>query len=284
MPPRSKHEPNEPDLLTSTRQQERSHPTMMQRKARPSFSVISVVLNGAEHLEGCLESVACQRNVCVEHIVIDGGSTDGSVDILRRWSDRLAFWCSEPDGGIAAAMNKGVARAKGDWIIFVHADDYLTGPNVLAQVHEALEQRCDIAAFPVLFGRTPRLRLLQPRKVGIWLNLKMGMCHQGMATKRALFDRIGLFDESYRIGMDYDFLLRAHRCGTQVQTYSGPVLSTMRDTGVSSQRNWAALHRRLSEERRIHFQHACTSPQRVGYSIYWCLYLSYRRLLSSIRK
>ncbi|KGM53856.1 hypothetical protein N800_03640 [Lysobacter daejeonensis GH1-9] len=248
------------------------------------FSIISVVLNGAEHLETCLESVACQRDVLVEHIVIDGGSTDGSVDILRQWSNRLAFWCSEPDDGISAAMNKGVIHAKGDWIIFVHADDYLTGPNILAQVRGALDERCDIAAFPVLFGSPPQLQLLQPRKAGILLNLKMGMCHQGMATRRALFDRIGLFDGSYRIGMDYDFLLRAYRCETRIKTCSAPVLSTMRDTGISSQRGWPVLQRRLSEERRIHFQHTSNALQRLGYSVYWHVYLMYRRWLSSLRK
>ncbi|MCB9192558.1 MAG: glycosyltransferase [Flavobacteriales bacterium] len=91
----------------------------------PEFSIITPVLNQASTIEKCIESVAAQ-NVDVEHIIIDGGSTDGTVDLIRKHEDKLAFWVSEPDRGQSHAINKGLNRAKGTWLNWLNADDQLT--------------------------------------------------------------------------------------------------------------------------------------------------------------
>lgn len=91
----------------------------------PEFSIITPVLNQASTIEKCIESVAAQ-DVNVEHIIIDGGSTDGTVDIIRKHEEKLEFWVSEPDRGQSHAVNKGLERARGTWFNWLNADDQLT--------------------------------------------------------------------------------------------------------------------------------------------------------------
>lgn len=244
---------------------------------QPRFSVVTAVFNGARHLEACLQSVANQVGVDVEQIVIDGGSTDGSLEILRRWSGHLAFWRSEPDAGIADAMNKGIAHATGDWILFVHADDYLASPDALARAVALLEDGIDVASFPVLFGQPGRLEFTPPRPAGWLTNFKLGMCHQGVMVRRSLFERLGAFDLRYRICMDYDFLLRAYRAGVPFRTFREPVLAVMTSDGISSRQDWSSLARRFAEERSIHAAHSRSATMALVYGAYWKCYLAYRK-------
>lgn len=248
----------------------------------PDVSVVTVVFNGDQHLRDCLQSVASQKGVSVEHIVIDGGSTDGTLDLLGHWTDRLAFWVSEPDSGIADAMNKGIRKSRGKWVLFLHADDYLPDESSLASAIGRIGVQTDAAAFPVLFGTPPLLRQVKPRAAGPLLNVKLGMCHQGILIRRSLFLTVGEHDTSHRIAMDYDFLLRAHRKGATITTFAEPTLSVMRDTGISSRVDWPSLSKRFREERAIHFRHAPGKVHRIAYRVYWLLYLPYRRLRTAI--
>lgn len=91
----------------------------------PEFSIITPVLNQASTIEKCIESVVAQ-NVDVEHIIVDGGSTDGTIDLIRKHEDKLAFWVSEPDRGQSHAINKGLEHASGTWFNWLNADDQLT--------------------------------------------------------------------------------------------------------------------------------------------------------------
>jgi glycosyltransferase involved in cell wall biosynthesis len=250
----------------------------------PEISVITAALNRIGTLEHCLRSVAAQRGVSVEHIVIDGGSTDGSQEVLRSWSDRLTAWVSEPDGGIAEAMNKGLQRATGNWILFLHADDELLAPDSLAQVLATLKgTEAAIAGFPIRFGQREGSRIINPRGANAWLRLKTGMLHQGTLIRRSVFDLVGLHDTSLRIAMDYDFFLRAWLQDIPFATFTEPVPTLMRDSGISSRKDWPNLSKRFMEERRIHFKHARGSFQRAAYHLYWAMYLPYRRMLAMKR-
>lgn len=245
----------------------------------PSISVITVVRNGAAHLGQCLDSVAGQRGIAFEHIVIDGGSTDGSVDLIRQREQRLAFWVSEPDRGIGDAMNKGIARARAAWLLFLHADDYLISETALRDCCQVLSvSDAEIVGFPVHYGSPETHRRLNPRGGGWWLNLKTGLLHQGSFIRRRLFERIGAYDLQFRIAMDYDFFLRARRAGASIATSQACVPSLMRDTGLSGRTDPASLRDRFAEERRIHRLHANSWLARVGYAAYWLCYPSYRRL------
>lgn len=98
------------------------------------ISVITVVFNDVSHIRETMDSFFSQTWEEKEYIVIDGGSTDGTVDIIREYANRLAYWCSEPDGGIYDAMNKGIAHVTGDWINFLNCGDYYSSPEVLSAV------------------------------------------------------------------------------------------------------------------------------------------------------
>jgi glycosyltransferase involved in cell wall biosynthesis len=177
----------------------------------PLVSVITVVFNGHFYVQGCLESVLRQDYPNIEHIVIDGGSTDGTLDVLRRYDDRLAFWKSEPDHGVYDAWNKGLSEARGEWICFLGVDDELL-PGA-------------VRAYMALAARNPQAEYLSSRvkwahpsgyvlTIGgpwIWSQFRKVMCsaHVGSMHRRSLFDLLGNYDTSYRSAADYEFLLRA---------------------------------------------------------------------------
>ncbi|MGH8107429.1 MAG: glycosyltransferase family 2 protein [Arenimonas sp.] len=252
----------------------------MSRQAK--ISVISANYNGAEHLASCIASVARQTGVDVEHIVIDGGSKDASADILKQSSASLAYWCSEPDQGIADAMNKGISKTSGEWLLFLHSDDELRNENSLSEALAILESSdASIVGFPLLFGTGGTTRTLHPRGANAWLLLKTGFLHQSTFIHRSVFDMIGLYDTRLTIAMDYEFFLRAWKRKIPMTTCSEPVVSWMRDTGVSSRRDWKTTSRRLNEERRTQLKHS-SGLLRLFYGIYWPLYFSYKKIQASI--
>ena len=172
-------------------------------------SIITAVYNAASTLEGCLLSVRNQSYHDVEHIVIDGGSTDGSVELILRYSSQLAYWISEPDRGVFDAWNKGLSAATGEWIAFLGADDVLF-PDALSQ-------------YLAVFGGTDaqyvcsRVRWTRPglpdKIIGrpwSWpaFQRKMTTAHVGSLHRFDLFEKYGNYDTSYKIVGDYELLLR----------------------------------------------------------------------------
>ena len=100
----------------------------------PDVSVVTVVCNGVAHVGETIESVLAQSGVDLEYWVIDGGSTDGTVEVVGKYAARLTGWTSEPDQGIADAFNKGLARVRGEYVMFLNADDALANPDALEQL------------------------------------------------------------------------------------------------------------------------------------------------------
>lgn len=250
----------------------------VQRRAAPDapVTVVTVVRNAAATLGEALRSVQAQRGVPVEHIVIDGGSTDGTVALIQSHASRLASWVSEPDQGIGDAMNKGIARARGEWLLFLHADDTLAEPDVLARALSRAQPDADFIACAIDYLSPGGSQRLLPTGFTPWLNLKTTFFHQGTLIRRRAFDRWGMYETRYRITMDYEFFLRAHRAGARAVLARDLVLAHMGGSGLSSRRDWPSLKTRLAEERAIHFQHAPASV-RALYHLYWSLYPSYRR-------
>ena len=179
----------------------------------PLVSVVTVLFNGRPSVAGCLDSVIRQDYPSIEHIVIDGGSNDGTLDILRQYDDRLAFWKSEPDQGVYDAWNKGLREARGEWICFLGADDeFLPGA---------------VSAYMACAARNPEAEYLSSRISWIhpsgferilgepwtWARFAKFMCvaHVGSMHRRSLFDRLGVYNTSYRIVADYELLLRARQ-------------------------------------------------------------------------
>lgn len=242
---------------------------------RPKFSIVTITFNAQTYLEDTINSVLAQTYPFIEYIIIDGQSTDGTLDIIRKYAPRLTKWISEPDNGIADAMNKGLNLTSGEFILFLHADDYFMQKTSLADAVEFMRGDFDIFAFTVFMRTQNGGFYAKPWNFNGYTAFKEPFRHQGAFCRRELFAKIGLFDTQFKIGMDYDFFLRAYRSNGRVKTVDYP-LAVMRDTGVSSRRDWPALRQRFDEERTIHFKNCTRSWARFGYSIYWALYFPYR--------
>ena len=240
----------------------------------PKFSIVTVTLNSEKYLEQTIRSIASQTYRDFEHIVIDGGSTDKTIDLIEKYRSDIAFFISEPDNGIADAMNKGLSHARGEYILFVHSDDYLIDPTILERIVPHLADRLDIYIFQVKFVAKTKNCISKNRPLDWRTNFKMGSCHQGHVCSMDLFRKLGTFDTSFKIDMDYDFVLRAHRSGATSRSIDMPI-AVMRLEGISSRLDWAGLRKRFLEERRAHTKNCPNIWFRATYLLYWLLYSSY---------
>ena len=231
-----------------------------------SYSIVTAAYNCVSTIEHCIESVGRQRHCNREHIVIDGGSTDGTLDLIRRYSASLAYWVSEPDRGIYHAWNKALARARGDWICFLGADDYFWSPDTLERLAPVLAD-----AYPpvrLVYGQVALVneRGEETQRLGepwhaVRDRFRQIMClpHTGVMHHRSLFEAHGPFDESYRIGGDYEMLLR-ELCAGEARFVPGLVVAGMRHGGAST--DPARSLRMILEFRRAQVQHGLGRPGR----------------------
>lgn len=215
----------------------------------PKITVITATFNADKTLENSIKSVLAQTYEHIEYILIDGYSTDNSVNIIRKYSpyfEGRMQWVSEKDGGIYDAWNKGIAKATGDWLMFVGADDFLTEDAVQIYV-DKLKQSPDVNFI------SAKCRLVNEHGQTIrvygkpWSNKINQYCviaHVGSLHKSDLFIQNGKFDTTYKITGDYDFLLR---CRNIIRPeFLDFIVANVQDGGIS---NHNIL--RIVKERRI---------------------------------
>ncbi len=195
-------------------------------------SIITAVYNAAPTLAFCLENVMEQDYPDMEHIVMDGASTDGSVEILKRYEEHI-LWKSEPDKGIYDAWNKALMLATGEWIAFLGADDILL-PGAIRSYMNAAAQSPDAEYI------SSHVRLLYPsgatKIIGqpwSWPGFQnhMTTAHVASMHRRSLFQTYGQYDTSYRIVGDYEMLLRP---GASLKAHFIPVVTAEMRTGGAS--------------------------------------------------
>jgi glycosyltransferase involved in cell wall biosynthesis len=177
----------------------------------PLVTVITAVLNGVGTMKHCIESVLGQDYPNIEHIVLDGGSTDGTLEVLRQYDDRIALWKSAPDRGIYDAWNKALIEARGEWICFLGADDeFLPGAVSAYMALAAQHPQAEYLSSKVKIVHSSGYVRIQGSP-WTWRRFSKNMCtmHVGTMHRRSLFDRLGTYDTSYRIVADYELLLRA---------------------------------------------------------------------------
>lgn len=184
-------------------------------KSSPRISVVTSTFQAAAYLPQAVTSVRAQDFNDFEWIIIDGGSTDGTLDILRKNEDVIDYWISEPDKGIYDAWNKGIRQARGTWILFLGADDHLWTPDVLGRATTALDGVAP--EFRVVYGQVAMLNQAG-EIVGLvgdeWGSVRrrfrslMSLPHTALFHHRDLFQVHGDFDPAFRIAGDYEFLLR----------------------------------------------------------------------------
>lgn len=175
----------------------------------PNFSIITVNLNNAGGLYKTIESVQNQTYSDYEFIIIDGGSTDGSLNIINEYSQIFAHRVSEPDSGIYDGMNKGIKYAKGEWIIFMNSGDYFANKNVLEHVFYNKIK----ADTKIIYGNTivkdKNKRIKPSAKINKNYFFFETICHQSIFFRRDIFEVIGYYSSDYKIISDKEFLLRA---------------------------------------------------------------------------
>ena len=175
-------------------------------------SIVTVVYNGAQYIEETIKSVIDQAYDNLEYIIIDGGSTDGTQDIIKKYDDQIAYWVSEKDTGIYNAMNKGWRKATGDLIGILNADDYYLEGSVVKVVEAFIESKADI-----IYGGMTKLRRIGEqnyyREVVPNLELMeqtMGIFHPSTFVSKKVYEALSGYNEKYQLSSDYDFLLRAY--------------------------------------------------------------------------
>lgn len=209
---------------------------------KPLVSVITVCLNAATFIEQTIQSVLAQTYPDIEYIIIDGGSADGTVDLIRKYESRLAYWHSKPDRGLAHAFNLGLAQAQGDWLVYLNADDFFLNSEVVADMAPYLRQYQDaevVYGDVILMAPHPGMEPLPllRRRSRPWNWQKMrcsGMFntipHQAAFTQRRYFERVGGFSEDFKIAVDYEHYLRG---GKFLRVRYAPVaVSGMRAGGL----------------------------------------------------
>jgi glycosyltransferase involved in cell wall biosynthesis len=239
-------------------------------------SIITICFNAEKYLEGAIQSVAAQTYPNIEYIIVDGGSSDGTLDIIKEHEQAIDRWVSEPDEGISDAMNKGVSLATGNFVYFLNSDDYLEDEDVIAEAARHLNADDDVYFFALFLEKDGKKALCKPGRFRKKINIKLGLSHQSAICSIRLFKEIGVFDTSLRVTMDYDLFLRAYRKGLTARSIDLPI-ATMRLIGISSQTDWPSLKRRFEEEQRIHMKNCPSFWMRLVYEVYWLLYWPYRR-------
>ncbi|GHT76291.1 glycosyl transferase [Bacteroidia bacterium] len=174
-------------------------------------SVITVNLNNASGLEKTIRSVVNQKFTDFEYIIIDGGSTDNSLDVILN-SQLLTLnsqYVSEPDNGIYHAMNKGIARASGEYLIFMNSGDCFISDDTLLNVFSQKHAADLVVGNIIINGKTVKTRYSVPHKITFYYFMVSTIWHQSTFTKKSLFDEIGYYDEHLKISSDWKFALLA---------------------------------------------------------------------------
>ncbi|MGZ7445995.1 glycosyltransferase family 2 protein [Paenibacillus sp. TH7-28] len=232
----------------------------------PKISVVTVCYNAADTIEQTIQSVLNQSYSNLEYIIVDGASTDHTLDIIHKYMDRISIIVSEPDNGIYDAFNKGVRLATGDFINFMNADDFFSTDQAVSEVANYLASNPDVL---MLHGNVKVMNDLS----GYWYidgqfltveDMENGrMCpHQSVFAHKKLFEEFGGFDLKYKILADVDFTIKCFKTYEQLIAYIPLEIATFRLGGVSTHINYDKnLH---TENAIIHLEHFNSIPRRTG--------------------
>jgi len=205
-------------------------------KVMPALSIITVNRNNSNGLRKTIRSVIDQNFSDYEYIIIDGGSDDNSVEVIKEFSSKVTYWSSEPDAGIYNAMNKGIALSKGDYCLFLNSGDYLYNSEVLSTIfQESLIE--DLIISSVILKGSDREELFEiPELKSLTFRhfINSTIPHPGAFIKHSLFDKIGCYNEEFLICSDLEFFLIAvFKYGATIRK-TGVVTSVYDWNGISS--------------------------------------------------
>ncbi len=202
----------------------------------PKLSIITINLNNAEGLESTICSVINQTYSDLEYIVIDGGSTDGSVDVIKKYADKLSYWVSEPDTGIYNAMNKGIRKAGGEYCQFLNSGDWLVAPDVTERMVRDMPDCAICYGNMIKFvdGENKVDKGFEGKPITLLDLYRDTIRHPTSYIRRDLFDKYGYYDESLKIVSDWKFYLIAVGLNDESVAYRDVNVAIFDMGGVSS--------------------------------------------------
>lgn len=209
------------------------------------ISIITITFNSAKTIQRALESVQSQTYKDIEHIVVDGASTDGTKELIEAYAKKHknVRWISEPDKGIYNALNKGISLTTGDVIGFVHSDDILYAPDSIAHIAEAFAQKdIDVVYGDLQYVRKGKVTRRWRSNDFHFSSLKYGWMppHPTMYVRKEVYEQVGEYDEWFHISADYDMILRIFKAGFKSK-YLPEVIVSMEVGGASNKNTRARL-------------------------------------------
>ena len=254
---------------------------------KPLVSIVTIVYNGEAHIEKAIQSVVGQSYDPIEYIIVDGGSTDGTLDIIRKYEDRIDYWLSESDEGISHAMNKGINLSNGNIIAHLHADDYYSDSSVVSSVQNAFAQNqeaCWLTGGIYIVSESGKPLIKIKVRDYSYKNLVKSniILHPATFIKRKSFNQVGQFNPSLKYAMDYDLWIRLAGIGDPITL--DKTLACFR--AHSGSHSFSACDNAFIEEWQIRKKTLGKNPFKIPY--YYLLYhikkrenrKFYRRLVS----
>jgi len=251
----------------------------------PMFTILTASFNSSRTIERTIQSVKNQTFRDFEHIIMDGGSTDGTAQIIEKHApDYPVAYRSEKDCGIADALNKGIALAKGRFVIVIHADDHLIANDILERVSQDIKDgEALIHSYPVLVERPDRSTRPYFVKPWSWMHrFKTFFPHQGCFVRRDVFETVGIFDISLRFAFDFDFFARCFNHKISYRVHPAPFVSVMMEGGISS--DVRLLRERVLEEFKVQKKNESGCFWAGILSVYQFLYFPFKTKLLNRNK
>jgi glycosyltransferase len=202
------------------------------------ISIITVCFNSVETIEDTIKSVLSQQHDSLEYIIVDGGSIDGTLDIINKYKDKIYKIVSEPDKGIYDAMNKGIKLSTGEVVGILNSDDFYCDNNVLKNISEVFSDNCVDATYGNIeyVERADIKKCIRFWRAGDYRKEKLSsgwiMPHPAFFVRKELYERYGLFNINFRIAADYELMLRFLKKDIKVK-YLDQTLVCMREGGFS---------------------------------------------------
>ena len=213
------------------------------KKANPLVSIITVTFNAEEFLESTINSIINQSYRNIEYVIIDGGSTDNTVSIIKKYQSHISYWISEPDRGISDAWNKGIKASSGDIIGILNAGDYFLNTDYIA----AVVNNIDVEENIICYGNTEMVdqsgEVIKTivgtfKPLNLYIGLGFGFYHPGCFATRQTYDLVGVFNSQYKLAMDSDWLFRSYKAGVSFKKLN--LSCMMLDGGVSRKFGFSA--------------------------------------------
>ena len=198
------------------------------------LSIITINLNNAEGLRKTIESVVSQTFTDYEYIVIDGASSDGSVDIIKQYVDKITYWVSEPDNGIFNAMNKGILKATGEYILFLNSGDWFVDKNVVKDFCESNFNE-DVISGNIILNHNEIWKTPLKEDLDFAIFYEATLPHPATFIKKELFNTFGSYNENNKIVSDWEFFLKCLVVKNATYNHFDRIISFFDLNGISSQ-------------------------------------------------